>query len=185
MWATYLLWVVVFWCPQVTVQNTQSNQVLIIYRLVCTSFLLFSVQLKHLQCVVEWPSSCHATVPLLWLVTVQNSNQTMCYLLRCLHEFSFVFCAAKTLTVYCGVATIVPCDCPSVSVRSPSTLHSSNTITICIWHTNLCHSPCKHKNVWWKIFFLCWPICLEQFASNTPPLRFYLLFESRPQHAPV
>ena len=36
--------------------------------------------------------------------------------------------------------------------------------------------PCKHKNIWWKIFFLCWPICLEQFASNTPPLWFYLLF---------
>ena len=65
---------------------------------------------------------------------------------------------------------------PSVSVRSPSTLYSSKTITICIWHTNLCHPPCKHKNIWWKIFFLCWPICLEQFASNTPPLWFYLLF---------
>ena len=36
--------------------------------------------------------------------------------------------------------------------------------------------PCKHKNIWWKIFFLCWPICLEQFASNTLPLWFYLLF---------
>ena len=67
---------------------------------------------------------------------------------------------------------------PSVSVRSPSTLYSSKTITICIWQTNLCHPPCKHKNIWWKIFFffLCWPICLEQFASNTPPLWFYLLF---------
>ena len=43
----------------------------------------------------------------------------------------------------------------------------------------------KHKNIWWKIFFLCWPICLEQFASNTPPLWFYLLFQSRPQDAPV
>ena len=49
----------------------------------------------------------------------------------------------------------------------------------------------KHKQVhiyiyiWWKIFFLCWPICLEQFASNTPPLWFYLLFQSRPQDAPV
>ena len=32
---------------------------------------------------------------------------------------------------------------------------------------------------------LCWPICLEQFASNTPPLWFYLLFQSRPQDAPV
>ena len=74
---------------------------------------------------------------------------------------------------------------PSVSVRSPSTLCSSKTITICIWHTNLCHPPCKHKNIWWKIFFLCWPICLEQFASNTPPLWFYLLFQSRPQDAPV
>ena len=59
---------------------------------------------------------------------------------------------------------------PSVSVRSPSTLYSSKTITICIWHTHLCHPPCKHKNIWWKIFFLCWPICLEQFASNTLPL---------------
>ena len=65
---------------------------------------------------------------------------------------------------------------PSVSVLSPSTLYSSKTITICIWHTNLCHPPCKHKNIWWKIFFLCWPICLEQFASDTPPLWFYLLF---------
>ena len=37
-------------------------------------------------------------------------------------------------------------------VRSPSTLYSSKTITICIWHTKLCHPPCKHKNVWWKIF---------------------------------
>ena len=42
--------------------------------------------------------------------------------------------------------------------------------------TNLCHPPCKHKNILWKIFFLCKPICLEQFASNTPPLWFYLLF---------
>ena len=65
---------------------------------------------------------------------------------------------------------------PSVSVRSPSTLYSSKTITICIWHTNLCHPPCKHKNIWWKIFFLRWPICLEQFASNTPPLWFCLHF---------
>ena len=30
---------------------------------------------------------------------------------------------------------------PSVSVRSPSTLYSGKTITICIWHTNLCHPP--------------------------------------------
>ena len=74
---------------------------------------------------------------------------------------------------------------PSVSVRSPSTLYSSKTITICIWHTNLCHPPCKHKNIWWKVFFLFWPICLEQFASNIPPLWFYLLFQSRPQDAPV
>ena len=28
-------------------------------------------------------------------------------------------------------------------------------------------------------------VCLEQFASNTPPLWFYLLFQSRPQDAPV
>ena len=42
---------------------------------------------------------------------------------------------------------------PSVSVRSPSTLYSNKTITICIWHTNLCHPPCKHKNNWWKIVF--------------------------------
>ena len=74
---------------------------------------------------------------------------------------------------------------PSVSVWSPSTLYSIKTITICIWHTNLCHPPCKHENIWWKIFFLCWPICLEQFASNTPPLWFYLLFQSHPQDAPV
>ena len=74
---------------------------------------------------------------------------------------------------------------PSVSVWSCSTLYSRKTITICIWHTNLCHPPRKHKNIWWKIFFLCWPICLEQFASNTPALWFYLLFQSRPQDAPV
>ena len=59
---------------------------------------------------------------------------------------------------------------PSLSVRSLSTLYSSKTITICIWCTSLCHPPCKHKNIWWKIFFFCWPICLEQFASNTPIL---------------
>ena len=46
-------------------------------------------------------------------------------------------------------------------------------------------TPCKHKNIWWKIFFLCWLICLEQFASNTPPLWFYLLFQSRPQDEPI
>ena len=26
------------------------------------------------------------------------------------------------------------------------------------------------KNIWWKIIFLCWPICLEQVASNSSPL---------------
>ena len=42
---------------------------------------------------------------------------------------------------------------------------------ICIQHTNLCHHSCKHKNIWWNIFFLCWPICLEQFAALIlPPL---------------
>ena len=63
---------------------------------------------------------------------------------------------------------------PSVSVRSPSTLYSSKTVTICMWHTNLCHPPCKHKNIWWKIFFLFWPICLEQLKHSAtlilPPL---------------
>ena len=37
---------------------------------------------------------------------------------------------------------------PSISVRSPSMLYSSKTITICIQHTNLCHPSCKHKNIW-------------------------------------
>ena len=74
---------------------------------------------------------------------------------------------------------------PSVSVQSPSTLYSSKTITICIRHMSLCHPSCKHKNIWWKIVFLCWPICLEQFASNTLPFWFYLLFSSCPQDAPV
>ena len=37
-------------------------------------------------------------------------------------------------------------------------------------NTNLWHPLCKHKNIWGKIFFLHWPICLEQFAWNTPPL---------------
>ena len=54
---------------------------------------------------------------------------------------------------------------PSVSVWSFSTLYSSKTIMICIRHMNLCHPSCKHKNIWWKIVFLHWPICLEQFAS--------------------
>ena len=54
---------------------------------------------------------------------------------------------------------------PSVSVWSFSTLYSSKTIMICIRHMNLCHPLCKHKNIWWKMVFLHWPICLEQFAS--------------------
>ena len=33
----------------------------------------------------------------------------------------------------------------------------------------------KHRNIWWKIIFLRWPICLERFASNSPPLWFCLL----------
>ena len=44
------------------------------------------------------------------------------------------------------------------------------TIRILIQHTNLWHPLCKHKNIWGKIFFLHWPICLKQFAWNTPPL---------------
>ena len=54
----------------------------------------------------------------------------------------------------------------SLSVWSPSTSYSSKTITIHIQHRNLCHPSCKHKNIWWKIFLLFWPICLEWFASN-------------------
>ena len=54
---------------------------------------------------------------------------------------------------------------PSVSVRSSSTLYSSKMIMIRIRHMSLCHPLCKHKNIWWKIVFLHWPICLEQFAS--------------------
>ena len=30
--------------------------------------------------------------------------------------------------------------------------------------------PHLHHTTDCPIFFLCWPICLEQFASNTPPL---------------
>ena len=61
---------------------------------------------------------------------------------------------------------------PSLSVWSPWALYSSKTITVCIRHMNLCYPSYKHKNIWWnwKIVFLRWPICLEQFASNTPPL---------------
>ena len=33
----------------------------------------------------------------------------------------------------------------------------------------------KHRNIWWKIIFLRWSICLERFASNSPPLWFCLL----------
>ena len=44
------------------------------------------------------------------------------------------------------------------------------TILVLIQHTNLWHPLCKHKNIWWKIFFLHWPVCLKQFAWNTPPL---------------
>ena len=64
---------------------------------------------------------------------------------------------------------------PSVSVRSPSTLYSSKTITICIWHTNLCHPPCKHKNIWWKIFLffmlahLSGTICLKHSTTLILP----------------
>ena len=46
--------------------------------------------------------------------------------------------------------------------------------------------PCVNtKTFGERSVFLCWPICLEQFASNTPPLWFYLLCQSRPQDAPV
>ena len=61
----------------------------------------------------------------------------------------------------------------SSSAWSPSISYSSKTVTVHIQYTNLCHPSYKHKNIWWKIIFLCWPLCLEQFASNTlilPPL---------------
>ena len=47
---------------------------------------------------------------------------------------------------------------PSLSDRSPSTLHSSKTITIRIRHPNLCHPSCQHKNVWRESIFFRWPI---------------------------
>ena len=45
------------------------------------------------------------------------------------------------------------------------------TIRVLIQHMNLWHPLCKHNlNIWWKIFFFHWPICLKQFAWNAPPL---------------
>ena len=46
---------------------------------------------------------------------------------------------------------------PSISVRSPSTLYSSKTIMICIWHMNLCHPSCNTKT------------CIERSFSYTGP----------------
>ena len=34
------------------------------------------------------------------------------------------------------------------------------------WYWCLHHHPSKHKNIWWKIFLLHWPICLQQFGWN-------------------
>ena len=42
--------------------------------------------------------------------------------------------------------------------------------------TNVLPFEHQRKTVNRQIFSLCWPICLEQFASNTPPLLFCLLF---------
>ena len=46
---------------------------------------------------------------------------------------------------------------PSISVRSPSTLYSSKTITICIWYTNLCHLRVNTKTFGGRSFSYAGP----------------------------
>ena len=55
----------------------------------------------------------------------------------------------------------------SLSVRSPSTLCSSKTIRIRIRRPSFCLPLRKHRNIWRKIVFLRWSVCLEQFVSQT------------------
>ena len=63
----------------------------------------------------------------------------------------------------------------SVSVRSPSTLHSNKTITICIRHPNLGHPWVDTKTVGERAFSYAgrsvWTICLKHSS-----LTFFLLF---------
>ena len=50
---------------------------------------------------------------------------------------------------------------PEYYVRSPSNVHSSETITIHIRHPNLCHRWCRQEHSWSNIVFLRWANCLE------------------------
>ena len=73
------------------------------------------------------------------------------------------------------------CRISSLLLPSPSTLKSNQTITIAS-DTRAFVTLRLNSNIWWRIVFFRWVICLEQFASVAPPLRFFFLFRTRGQN---
>ena len=64
------------------------------------------------------------------------------------------------------------------AVRSPSTLHSSKTITVHIQHMNLCHPSCKHKNIGERSFSSAGPSVWNNFPQTLHHLDFASSFKA-------
>ena len=76
-------------------------------------------------------------------------------------------------TKYMSLLLLLPIpllNSPWVSVRSPSTLCSSKTITICIWHTNLCHPRVNTKTFGERSFFYAGPSVWNNLPQNSATL---------------